>query len=169
MESKSVLHGKTSRLFMQVATTNIPGEMNSIRTEINMQSTSNDPLGIVHHNGLRVESHFQASENETDTDSDSGAFTGAHRRRKSNNEEGVRLSTPELIRHAFNIAVIKVRILRLALSKPVCSHALITDLANNDVILSATNNFAHLFLDSNRNNLSWTKLQWEFSLALIFF
>lgn len=58
-------------------------------------------------NGLRVESYFPASENETDTDSDSGAFT-THRRRKSTNEEGARLSTPELIRHAFNIAVIKV-------------------------------------------------------------
>lgn len=139
---------------MQVATTNIPSEMNTNRIEINMQSTSSDPVGMAYHNGLRVESYFQASENDTDTDSDSGAFTAAHRRRKSNNEEGVRLSTPELIRHAFNIAVIKVRIVRLALWKPVCSHALITDLANNDVISSATNNFAHLFLDSNRNNWS---------------
>lgn len=71
-----------------------------------MQSTSSDSLGT--HSGLRVESFFPASENETDTDSDSGAYT-AHRRRKSTNEEGNRLSTPELIRHAFNIAVIKVR------------------------------------------------------------
>lgn len=95
---------------MQVATTNIPSEMNTNRIEINMQSTSSDPVGMAYHNGLRVESYFQASENDTDTDSDSGAFTAAHRRRKSNNEEGVRLSTPELIRHAFNIAVIKGRI-----------------------------------------------------------
>ena len=72
-----------------------------------MQSTSSDSLGT-QQNGLRVESYFPASENETDTDSDSGAFTAAHRRRKSTNEEGARLSTPELIRHAFNIAVIKV-------------------------------------------------------------
>lgn len=100
---------------MQVATTNIPSEMNTNRIEINMQSTSSDPVGMAYHNGLRVVSYFQASENDTDTDSDSGAFTAAHRRRKSNNEEGVRLSTPELIRHAFNIAVIKVRIVRLAL------------------------------------------------------
>lgn len=71
-----------------------------------MQSTSNDSIGM--HSGLRVESFFQASENETDTDSDSGAFT-ANRSRKSNNDEANRLSTPELIRHAFNIAVIKVR------------------------------------------------------------
>ena len=131
MESKSIFHDETSRLFMQVPTTNITAEMNTNRPEINMQSTSSDPVGMVHHNGLRVESYFQASENDTDTDSDSGAFTAAHRRRKSNNEEGVRLSTPELIRHAFNIAVIKVRrIVRLTLSKLVCSHALITGLAN---------------------------------------
>ena len=131
MKGKSILHGKTSRLFTQVATTNIPSEMNTNRTEINMQSTSSDSQGMVHQNGLRVESYFQASENETDTDSDSGAFTAAHRRRKSNNEEGVRLSTPELIRHAFNIAVIKVRIVRkrLVRLKLVCSLALITALA----------------------------------------
>jgi len=135
---------------MQVATANIRGEMNTNRSEINMQSTSSDSLGMVHHNGLRVESYFQASENETDTDSDSGAFTIAHRRRKSNNEEGVRLSTPELIRHAFNIAVIKVRIVRNGSD----FLALITDLANNDVISTATNNFAHFFLGSNQNNLS---------------
>lgn len=110
VKDNSILHGKTSRLFAQVATTNIPREMNTNRSEINMQSTSSDTLRMVQQNGLRVESYFQASENETDTDSDSGAFTAANRRRKSNNEEGVRLSTPELIRHAFNIAVIKVRI-----------------------------------------------------------
>jgi len=129
VEGKSILHGKTSYLFAQVATANIRGEMNTNRTEINMQSTSSDSLGMMHHNGLRVESYFQASENETDTDSDSGAFTAAHRRRKSNNEDGVRLSTPELIRHAFNIAVIKVRIIR----KGSNFLALITDLANNVV------------------------------------
>lgn len=72
-----------------------------------MQSTSSDSLAL--QNGLRVDSFFNpASENETDTDSDSGAFT-AHRRRKSTNEDAPRLSTPEMIRHAFNIAVIKVR------------------------------------------------------------
>lgn len=59
--------------------------------------------------GLRVESFFPASENETDTDSDSGAFSN-NRSRRSTNEEGNRLSTPELIRHAFNLAVIKVRL-----------------------------------------------------------
>lgn len=59
--------------------------------------------------GLRVESFFPASENETDTDSDSGAFSN-NRSRRSTNEEGNRLSTPELIRHAFNLAVIKGRI-----------------------------------------------------------
>lgn len=71
-----------------------------------MQSTNSDSLGM--HNGLRVESFFSpTSENETDTDSDSGAFT-AQRRRKSNADDAPRLSTPEMIRHAFNIAVIKV-------------------------------------------------------------
>lgn len=150
---KSILHGKTSRLFTQVATTNIPGEMNTNRTEINMQSTSSDSLGMVHQNGLRVESYFPASENETDTDSDSGAFTGAHRRRKSNNgEEGVRLSTPELIRHAFNIAVIKVRIVTNGSDSFKTSLLACTDhLASNDLTASATNNFAHFYLDSNRN------------------
>ena len=73
-----------------------------------MQSISSDSQTL--NNGLRVESFFNtASENyETDTDSDSGAFTAAHRRRKSNNDDAHRLSTPEMIRHAFNIAVIKV-------------------------------------------------------------
>ncbi|KAM7438709.1 Transient receptor putative cation channel subfamily A member 1 [Porites harrisoni] len=75
-----------------------------------MQSISSDSQTL--NNGLRVESFFNtASENyETDTDSDSGAFTAAHRRRKSNNDDAHRLSTPEMIRHAFNIAVIKGRI-----------------------------------------------------------
>ncbi|CAH3153557.1 unnamed protein product, partial [Porites evermanni] len=75
-----------------------------------MQSISSDSQTL--NNGLRVESFFNtASENyETDTDSDSGAFTAANRRRKSNNDDAHRLSTPEMIRHAFNIAVIKGRI-----------------------------------------------------------
>jgi len=89
------------------STVNITREKERNRTELKMQSTSSDTLGM--HNGLRVASVFSAtSENDTDTDSDSGAYT-AHRRRKSNAEDAPRLSTPEMIRHAFNIAVIKVR------------------------------------------------------------
>lgn len=89
------------------STVNILREEERSRSELEMQSTSSDTLAM--HNGLRVEPFFTpVSENETDTDSDSGAFT-AHRRRKSNGEDVHRLSTPEMIRHAFNIAVIKVR------------------------------------------------------------
>lgn len=73
-----------------------------------MQSTSSDCLVV--QKRLKAESSFSPpSENETDTDSDSGAFT-AHRQRKSNVDEAHRLSTPEMIRHAFNVAVIKGRI-----------------------------------------------------------
>ena len=73
-----------------------------------MQSASTESLGL--ENGLRVESLMPTSENETDTDSDSGAFTAAHCRLRNNYDEYPRLSTPELIRHAFNLAVIKVRL-----------------------------------------------------------
>ncbi|KAK2559776.1 Transient receptor potential cation channel subfamily A member 1 [Acropora cervicornis] len=66
-----------------------------------MQSTSSDCLVI--QNRLKT----PPSENESDTDSDSGAFSVSRHPKKSNIEEAQRLSTPEMIRHAFNVAVIK--------------------------------------------------------------
>ncbi|XP_074616344.1 transient receptor potential cation channel subfamily A member 1-like isoform X1 [Acropora palmata] len=69
-----------------------------------MQSTSSDCLVI--QNRLKT----PPSENESDTDSDSGAFSVSRHPKKSNIEEAQRLSTPEMIRHAFNVAVIKGRI-----------------------------------------------------------
>lgn len=70
-----------------------------------MQSTSSDCLVI--QNRLKT----PPSENESDTDSDSGAFSVSRHPKKSNIEEAQRLSTPEMIRHAFNVAVIKVSVM----------------------------------------------------------
>ena len=112
------------------STVNILREEERGRSELEMQSTSSDTLAM--HNGLRVEPFFTpVSENETDTDSDSGAFT-AHRRRKSNAEDTHRLSTPEMIRHAFNIAVIKVRYHDFSLA-----YALRSNTLNYDIISCA--------------------------------